>query len=177
MPPPASPRPAAARFAQACQEEGLVPVIQPDVVGGGREAASAAFLVTFAELWDYGVRLDDVVLAPAMVLPEGPPEAVAAQTLAALQCAVPGQVAGVAFLSRGQGPEEATGNLAAIGRFGAPWPLTFCSGGALAGPAVAAWRGRWVAAGQRALANRVACNVAALRGSYPRALRSSYVLA
>src|SRR5579875_1585786 len=175
------------RFARLCQDADIVPVVQPELLAEGprsREAISAALLVTLAELGDYGVRLDGVVLAPSMVLP-GPaapcsgPEAVADQTVAALRCAVPGPLAGVALLSGAQSPARATANLAAITRLGAPWPLTFCFGRALAGPAVTAWRGDTsrLTGGHRALANRVACNVAALQGSYAPALGPSYVLA
>ena len=104
---------------------------------------------------------------------------VAQQTLAALWCVVPEEVAGVAFLSGEQSPARATANLAAIRRLGAPWPVTFSFGRALVDPALAAWHGdpACVAAGQRALANRVACNVAALQGSYTSMLEPSYVLA
>jgi fructose-bisphosphate aldolase class I len=108
-----------------------------------------------------------------------PPEVVAARTVAALRCAVPENVAGIAFLSGGQGPAEATANLAAMQRLDAPWPLTFSFGRALVDPALSAWRGEpgRVPDGQRALANRVACNVAALQGSYRPALAGSYALA
>jgi fructose-bisphosphate aldolase class I len=92
---------------------------------------------------------------------------------------VPEEVAGVAFLSGGQSPARATANLAALRQLGPPWPVTFSFGRALADPALSAWHGdpACVAAGQRALANRVACNVAALQGSYAPVLEPSYVLA
>jgi fructose-bisphosphate aldolase, class I len=142
-------------------------------------------MVTFAELRDLEVDLAGVVLKPNMVLPgaDSPelasPEIVAEQTVAALAYVVPGEVAGVAFLSGGQSPARATANLAAIRRLGAPWPVTFSFGRALVDPALAAWHGdpACVTAGQRALANRIACNVAALAGSYTPALAPSYVLA
>ena len=107
------------------------------------------------------------------------PEIVAQQTLAALWCVVPEEVAGVAFLSGSQSPARATANLAALRRLSPPWPVTFSFGWALAEPALAAWHGdpACIAAGQRALANRVACNVAALQGHYTPALDPSYVLA
>jgi fructose-bisphosphate aldolase, class I len=172
---------ALAHFARLCHEEGVVPIVEPELLAEGaqarcREVTSAALLVTFAELSDYGVEPGLVVLKPNMVLP-GAPEAVAAQTVAALRCAVPERLGGVAFLAGGQSPAQATANLAAIRRHGGPWPLTFSFGRALTGPALAAWRGRQAPAGQRALANRVACNVAALLGSYTPALEPSYVLA
>jgi fructose-bisphosphate aldolase, class I len=107
------------------------------------------------------------------------PEVVARLTVAALRCVVPEEVAGVAFLAGGQSPARATASLAALRRLNPPWPITFSFGQALADPALAAWHGdpACVAAGQRALANRVACNVAALQGSYTPVLETSYILA
>jgi fructose-bisphosphate aldolase, class I len=107
------------------------------------------------------------------------PEVVARLTVAALRCVVPEEVAGVAFLAGGQSPARATSSLAALRRLNPPWPITFSFGQALADPALAAWHGdpACVAAGQRALANRVACNVAALQGSYTPVLETSYILA
>jgi fructose-bisphosphate aldolase, class I len=183
---------ALARYARLCQEAGLVPVVEPEVLMEGthgsarcRGVTSAAVMVTVTELADMGVALDGVVLKVNMVVPGADcpelasPEIVAQQTLAALWCAVPEEVAGVAFLSGGQSPARATANLAAIRRLGAPWPVTFSFGRALVDPALAAWHGdpACVGAGQRALANRVACNVAALQGSYASMLAPSYVLA
>ncbi len=183
---------ALARYARLCQEEGVIPIVEPEVLidgahgsARGREVTSAALMVTFAELQDYGVALDGVVLKPNMVVPGADvpelasPELVAQQTVAALRYVVPDQVAGIAFLSGAQSPARATANLAAIRRLGTPWPVTFSFGRALADPALAAWHGdpACSAAGQRALANRVACNVAALQGSYTPVLEPSYVLA
>ena len=181
---------ALARYALACQEEGIVPVVEVLTEGAhgptrGREVTQAALMVTVAELQDMGVALEGVVLKPSMVLPgaDGPevaaPEIVAQQTLAALWCVVPEEVAGVAFMSGGQSPVRATASLAALRRLDPPWPVTFSFGRALTDPALAAWHGdpACAAAGQRALANRVACNVAALQGSYAPVLESSYALA
>jgi len=181
---------ALARYALACQEEGIVPVVEVLTEGAhgptrGREVTQAALMVTVAELQDMGVALEGVVLKPSMVLPgaDGPevaaPEIVAQQTLAALWCVVPEEVAGVAFMSGGQSPVRATASLAALRRLDPPWPVTFSFGRALTDPALAAWHGdpACAAAGQRALANRVACNVAALQGSYTAVLEPSYVLA
>lgn len=178
---------ALARYALLCQEAGVVPVVEVRTggahgAGGGREVTSAALMVTVTELQDMGVALAGVVLTPAMVAP-GPeptsPEIVAQQTLAALWCVVPEEMAGVAFSSGGQSPDRATANLAALRRIGPPWPVSFSFGRALADPALAAWHGdpACVAAGQRALAHRVACNVAALQGTYTAVLEPGYVLA
>jgi len=175
---------AVARYARVCQEEGVVPVAEVVVpaTAGGREVTSAVLMVTVTELQDMGVNLDNVVLKANMVLPSGElasPEVVARLTVAALRCVVPEEVAGVAFLAGGQSPARATASLAALRRLGPPWPITFSFGRALADPALAAWHGdpACVAAGQRALANRVACNVAALQGSYSPVLETSYILA
>jgi len=79
---------------------------------------------------------------------------------------VPAALAGVAFSPGGQRPRQATANLAALQPPLHLWPLTFCFGRALTGPALAAWQGSRARAGQRALARRVAMNVAALEGRY-----------
>jgi fructose-bisphosphate aldolase class I len=95
------------------------------------------------------------------------PAEVAEATLGTLS-GMPATLAGVAFAAGGQRPERATEHLAAMQHIPHLWPLTFAFGRALTGPALAAWRGepsRW-AAGQRALAHRVAMNAAALSGRY-----------
>lgn len=180
------------RYASLCQEAGLVPVVEPEVLMDGAHtvdrcsAVTAAVLLSlFAELHDYGVDLTAVVLKPNMVMPGTaaaeplPPDAVAAQTVRTFGGLVPEHIAGIAFLSGGQGPAAATANLAALRRTPAPWPLTFSFGRALVDPALAAWRGdpERAAAGQRSLANRVACNLAALRGGYRPGDAHAYALA
>jgi fructose-bisphosphate aldolase, class I len=171
---------ALARYAVACQEAGLVPVVAPVVAPGGGHSLGAcetvtslALLEVMSELHSYGADLGGVVVQLAMVLPGAAsgattsPGEMAEATLGALN-GLPAAVAGVAFGSAGRRPEAATGYLAALQRLPSIWPLTFCFGRALADPALAAWQGdpgRW-AAGQRALARRVAMNVAALDGRY-----------
>ncbi len=171
---------ALARYAAACQEAGLVPVVEPEVLMAGDHSLSQCEAVTAlvllqvsSELQDYGVDFGAVVLKPNMVLAGGDsaeratPGQVAAATAAALG-ALPAALAGVAFLSGGQRPERATENLAALQQIPRLWPFTFSFGRALVDPALAAWRGERdrVAAGQRALARRVAMNVAALECRY-----------
>jgi fructose-bisphosphate aldolase class I len=183
---------ALARYAAACQEEGLVPIVEPEVLMDGAHTAarcadvtSAVLLGVFAELRDLEVALEAVVLKPNMAVPGGgsgeavTPGQVAAQTIRAMADVVPARTAGIAFLSGGQSPAAATANLAALCQAEAPWPLTFSFGRALVDPALAAWRGEpgRVADGQRALANRVACNVAALRGGYRPVDADRYALA
>ena len=171
---------ALARYAAACQDAGLVPVVAPEVLLDGRHTlghcetvTSMVLLAVMSELHEYGVDAEAVVLAPSMALPgagsgeqPGPAE-VAEATLGTL-AGVPVMLAGVAFGAGGQHPEQATEHLAALQRIPHLWPLTFSVGRALAGPALAAWRGEpgnW-RAGQRALARRVTMNAAALAGRY-----------
>jgi fructose-bisphosphate aldolase, class I len=168
------------RYAVACQDAGLVPIVEPAVLTGGphtlghcETVTSMVLLEVMSELHDYGVDFEGVVLKPNMTLPGGesgqypPPAEVAEATLGTLN-GVPATLAGVTFAASGQHPEEATENLAALQHIPHLWPLTFSFGRALTGPALAAWRGepgRWEAA-QRALSRRVSMNVAALTGRY-----------
>ncbi len=168
------------RYAAACQDAGLVPIVEPEVLMDGPHSLAQCATVTslvllevFSELRECGADLAAVVLKPNMVGPGREAAAlasadeVAEATLGAL-AGVPVTIAGVAFLSGGQRPERATENLAAMQRRPHIWPLTFSFGRALVDPALAAWQGepaRW-AAGQRALARRVSMNVAALAGRY-----------
>ena len=180
------------RYASLCHDAGLVPLVEPEVLTDGAHGAARCSAVTgavlfslFAELQDFEVDLAAVVLRANMVLPGTssgeslPPEAVAAQTVRTFGGLVPEEVAGIAFLSGGQSPGAATANLAALRRTTTPWPLTFSFGRALADPALAAWHGDPGRAGdgQRALANRVACNLAALRGGYRPEDATVYALA
>ncbi len=183
---------ALARYAALCQEAGVVPIVEPEVLMDGAHqvercaaVTAAVLLALFSELDEFGVALDAVVLKPNMVLPGTvsgqtlAPHEVAERTVGAFFRMVPEQVAGIAFLSGGQSPAAATANLAAMQAMTAPWPMTFSFGRALVDPALAAWRGEpaRVRDGQRALANRVACNLAALRGGYRPAEDSNYALA
>ncbi|HEY1821197.1 MAG TPA: class I fructose-bisphosphate aldolase [Trebonia sp.] len=180
------------RYASLCHEAGLVPIVEPEVLMDGTHSAeqcaavtAAVLLTLFAELQDYEIRLDAVVLKPNMILAGSDsgesttPADVASRTVGAFSSVVPGQVAGIAFLSGGQGTRAATANLAELQRVKAPWARTFSFGRALVDPALTAWRGDpgHVRDGQRALANRVACNLAALRGGYRPADADAYALA
>jgi len=190
------------RYAAACQHAGLVPVAQPEVraddspsLARFEAVTSVVLLEVLIALQDYGVALDGMILAPNMVgsqagQPAGPagptepagpagpaeptePADVAEATVAALAC-LPATLAGVAFCCGGQRPGQATANLAALQSPLVVWPLTFCFGAALTGPALSAWQGATadVRAGQRALADRVALNVAALERRYSPELDS-----
>jgi fructose-bisphosphate aldolase class I len=181
---------ALARYAALSQEAGIVPIVEPEVLMDGAHAidrcATASSLTlreVFAELLDAGVRLDAIVLKTNMVLPgtdsgrAAVPEEVARSTMATLYSEVPVGTAGIAFLSGGQSAVQATANLAALRCLQAPWPLTYSFGRALVDPALAEWRGDpdRVTAGRRALAHRVRCNTAALRGGYTEDVEAEHV--
>lgn len=168
------------RYAAACQEAGLVPVVEPEVLLAGPHSlghcetvTSLVLLEVMSELRDYGVAFEAMILKPSMTLPGSESAAAVsaaeiAEASVATLSGLPVTLAGVAFLSGGQRPEQATENLAAMQRLPHVWPLTFSFGRALVEPALAAWHGDpacW-AAGQRALARRVSMNVAALNCRY-----------
>ncbi len=174
---------ALARYAALCQEAGLVPVVEPEVlmdgghpIGRCAEVTHAVLRAVFDALDIQGVALEGIVLKPNMVLPgldcpeQVPVGAVAEATLAVLRRTVPAAVAGIAFLSGGQDAVLASARLNAMNVAGgrSPWPLVFSFGRALQGPALAAWRGEAanVPAAQDALIRRAECNAAAARGEY-----------
>lgn len=168
---------ALARYAALCQENWCVPIVEPEVLMDGGHTIERCAEVTrdtlqtvMAELEQAGVDLAGAVLKPNMVVPgktsgqQASPEEVAEQTVSVLRAALPDSLAGVAFLSGGQSPEQATANLAAMQKHDTPWPLTFSFGRALVDPALKAWHGdsSLVEAGQQALFSRVEPNSAAL---------------
>jgi fructose-bisphosphate aldolase, class I len=173
---------ALARYAALCQEAGLVPIVEPEVLMDGdhsiercEEVTEAVLQRTFSELVAHRVLLEGVVLKPNMVLPgKGCPqqasvEDVAEATLHCLARSVPAAVPGIAFLSGGQGPEPATARLNEMNRRGtSPWGLSFSFGRALMDPALQAWKGdpANVEAAQAALRHRCALNGAARAGQY-----------
>jgi fructose-bisphosphate aldolase class I len=168
---------ALARYAAACQEAGIVPIVEPEVLMDGTHSIERCAEVTAAvqaavreELELLNVDLAGIVLKPNMIIEgngnaeQSTPEQVAAATVEVLK-AWPAELAGVAFLSGGQSPERATANLEAMQSIKTPWPLTFSFGRALVDPALAAWVGKddQIADGQNALAERVSANAAAVR--------------
>jgi fructose-bisphosphate aldolase class I len=178
-----------ARYAVACQEAGIVPIVEPEVLMEGAHGIDRCAEVTlrtlgivFTELQRAGVDLRGIVLKPNMVVPgnqsgeTADPVVVAARTVAVLERTVPAEVPGIAFLSGGQPPHVASANLAAMQVLETPWPLTFSFGRALVDPALKAWAGRpeAVVDGQNALRSRVLCNVEALSGHYDAETEQRY---
>jgi fructose-bisphosphate aldolase class I len=174
---------ALARYARSCQEAGIVPIVEPEVLMDGTHdvwrcaAATAAALMNLTRaLTDAGVDPAGTVLKPNMVVPgnasgqESTPAEVARMTVDTLRAACPDDLAGVAFLSGGQSPEQASANLEAMQQIDTPWPLTFSFGRALVSPALLTWRGdaAQVEAGQSALWTHVERNASVLVGAGPR---------
>ncbi len=173
---------ALARYAALCQEGGLVPIVEPEVLMDGDHSIERCFEVTeithhevFAQLHQQGVLLEGMVLKPNMVIAakgaarQADVAEVAEQTIRLLRRTVPGAVPGIAFLSGGQSAEVATQHLNAMNGLGPqPWRLTFSYGRALQDPPLNAWKGDGanVDAGQQALALRARLNSAACQGSY-----------
>ncbi|MHB8680871.1 MAG: class I fructose-bisphosphate aldolase [Acidimicrobiales bacterium] len=171
-----------ARYASLCQEAGLVPIVEPEVLMDGEHSLERCRLVTretqhrvFEALHTFDVRLDEMLLKPNMVLSgkdsahQAAVEEVADATLACLKETVPPAVPGIVFLSGGQSPELATAHLNALHTRGPlPWEVSFSFARALQDPALAVWRGDPARRdqAQAALLHRVRCNAAARQGQY-----------
>ena len=178
---------ALARYAALCQETGMVPMVEPEVLMEGVHTMTHCATVTervlhavFAQLLEQGVLLEGIVLKPNMVLPglacsqqEGA-SVIAETTLRCLLRTVPAAVPAIAFLSGGQTPEQASERLNAMhtGCATLPWALTFSFSRAIQQPALAMWRGQDanVAAAQRVLVHHANCNGAARDGRYSAAM-------
>jgi len=172
---------ALARYSAHCQNAGLTPIVEPEVLMDGEHDIERCGEVTefvlhrvFAALNEARVFLEGMVLKPNMVIPgkknghHAHPEQVAEATLRVLRRSVPSAVPGVAFLSGGQGDVEATANLDAINHIGGPWSLTFSYGRALQAPALKSWAGKPenVKAAQAAFTHRARMNALAQRGQW-----------
>ncbi len=173
---------ALARYAALCQEEGIVPIVEPEVLMDGdhdihlcERVTSQVLRKTFEQLAEHRVLLEGVILKPNMVLPgtkSTTPATVAEIAEITLRCllnTVPSAVPGICFLSGGQSPEEATINLNAMNTMGRhPWELSFSYGRALQAPVLEAWGGsaKNVIPAQHALAVRARYNGAARDGKY-----------
>jgi fructose-bisphosphate aldolase class I len=177
---------ALARYAALCQEAGLIPIVEPEVLMDGAHGTERCEAVTsrvlervFAELDAHGVLFEGMLLKPNMVIPgkKCPQQAsvpeVAEATVRCMRRYVPAAVPGIVFLSGGQSPEDATDHLNAMNAMGEhPWQLSFSYGRALQEPVLSTWRGREenVAAAQRAFYKRCQLNGLAREGIYSRAM-------
>ncbi len=177
---------ALARYAALCQDEGIVPIVEPEVLMDGDHDIDRCYAVTewtlktvFEQLYDQRVALEGMVLKPNMVISgkkaknRAGVEEVAEKTVHVLKARVPAAVPGIAFLSGGQSDEEATAHLDAINRIGGcPWALTFSYGRALQAAPQHAWAGKAenVAAAQRAFAHRAMMNSLAAKGQWKQDL-------
>jgi fructose-bisphosphate aldolase class I len=171
------------RYAALCQEQHLVPIVEPEVLMDGEhsierceEVTGAVLHAVFGALREQGVVLEGMLLKPNMVVPgkeSSCPASIQEVAISTLRCFrrhVPVAVPGIVFLSGGQEERVATAHLNAINQLpGAkPWTISFSYGRALQDPALEAWHGRAgnLMAAQRALCHRAQCNSAASRGAY-----------
>jgi len=178
-----------ARYAALCQEQGLVPIVEPEVLMDGDHTLATAARVTeevlhvvFDALHRQRVTLEYIVLKPNMVVPgvtcpeQAAPEQIAQATVACLRRTVPAAVPGIHFLSGGQGQVAATANLNAMNALleKQPWALSFSYGRALQAPALTAWRGESAnkTIAQRALYRRASLISAAREGKYTAAMEN-----
>lgn len=183
---------ALARYAALCQEAGIVPIVEPEVLMDGEHSThdiDTCYTVTewtlkevFQELYYANVKLEGIVLKPNMVIAgqKCPTQASAAEvaekTVRCLKACVPSAVPGIAFLSGGQSDEQATENLSLMNAMGGlPWALTFSYGRALQAAALKAWGGKTenVAAAQRAFTHRARMNGLAALGKWDRGLEKA----
>jgi fructose-bisphosphate aldolase class I len=173
---------ALARYAALCQEQDLVPIVEPEVLMDGDHGIDRCYEVTewvlksvYRELYYADVQLEGTVLKPNMVVPgkksaaRASVEEVAEKTLRVLKACVPPAVPGIAFLSGGQSDVEATAHLDAMNKIGnVPWKLTFSYGRALQAAPQKAWAGKAenVSAAQAAFTHRAAMNGLATMGKW-----------
>jgi fructose-bisphosphate aldolase class I len=175
---------ALARYAALAQENGIVPIVEPEVLMDGDHDIDACEKVTgwvlqevFSQLYYAGVALEGMILKPNMIVPgkkapkQNSMEEVAERTVKLLKRHVPSAVPGIAFLSGGQSDEEATAHLSAMNAIGGlPWALTFSYGRALQAAPQAAWAGKPenVAKAQGAFAHRALMNSLAATGKWTK---------
>jgi fructose-bisphosphate aldolase class I len=175
---------ALARYAAICQEAGIVPIVEPEVIMDGSHDIDRCEQVTertlnavYDALYLNKVMLEGSILKPSMVISgstcakQANVDEVAERTVRVLKRTVPSAVAGIVFLSGGQSDELATAHLNAMNRTfqgQLPWPVSFSYGRALQAPSLKAWKGNTanVAAGQAALLHRSRLNSLACAGKY-----------
>ena len=179
---------ALARYAALCQEQDIVPIVEPEVLMDGAhsiercaEVTESVLQVVFRELFEHRIDFEGMVLKPNMVISgkkasnRASPEQVAEATVRCLKRHVPPAVAGIAFLSGGQSPTEATLHLSLMNKLGPlPWPLTFSYGRALQDTALTTWSGQSgnVGAAQHELVRRLKLNGLATTGEYALKMES-----
>ena len=182
---------ALARYAALCQEQGIVPIVEPEVLMDGAHTIEVCYDVTcrtlelvFAALFRARIALEGLVLKPNMVIAgkkcaqQASAEKIAELTLRCFRAHVPAAVPGIVFLSGGQGEQEATRNLNAMNALGKqPWELSFSYGRALQQSVLDAWRGnpKNKEAAQQAYLQRAKLNGAARNGSYTPAMEKELV--
>jgi len=175
---------ALARYAALAQENGIVPIVEPELLMDGDHTIERCEGVTewilkevFQELYYAGVKLEGMILKPNMIVPgmkcpkQNSVEEVAERTVKVLKRCCPAAVPGIAFLSGGQSDEDATAHLDAMNKIGGlPWALTFSYGRALQAAPQKAWSGKAenVAAGQKAFAHRALMNSQAALGKWSK---------
>ena len=175
---------ALARYAALCQENGIVPIVEPEILMDGSHTVEDSFVVTeevlhsvFYELYGQNVLLEGMVLKPNMVLSgykcseQASVDDVAEMTVTVLKRCVPSAVPGIAFLSGGQSNEDATAHLNSMNRIlgnSSPWNLTYSYGRALQASALDTWSGKEenVPAAQDAFYKRAKLNSLATKGDY-----------
>ena len=177
---------ALARYAALCQEQGLVPMVEPEVIMDGSHDIETCYEVTevtlrslFGSLYEHSVMLEGTILKASMVLPgttsgeNATVEEVAAATLHVLKSAVPATLPGIVFLSGGQSDEDATAHLDAMNKMGPhPWPLSFSYGRAMQSAALKLWSqdiARNIAQAQETVYARARDNGLAALGQWKRA--------
>lgn len=174
------------RYAALCQEAGIVPIVEPEVLMGGHHNVARCHEVTetvlnslFTELYEQGVKLEGTILKPNMVVAgkkctlQPSREEIAERTIKVLKDTVPAAVPGIAFLSGGQDNEEATRNLDMMNKIGGfPWKLTYSYGRALQQSALFAWKGKAenYDAAQAAFNHRAKMNGLASKGEWTEEL-------
>jgi len=175
-----------ARYAALCQEEGIVPIVEPEVLMDGDHDIDRCYKITewtlntvFEQLYYQRVALEGMVLKPNMAIAgkkcakQASVEEVAEKTVRLLKSCVPAAVPGIAFLSGGQSDADATAHLDAMNKIGGlPWKLTFSYGRALQAAPQKAWSGKPenVAAAQRAFTHRAMMNGLAALGQWKQDL-------
>ena len=181
---------ALARYASHCQKNGIVPIVEPEILMDGTHSIEDSFFVSeevlhtvFYELYGQNVELEGMVLKPNMVLSgyncpdQASVEQVAELTVTLFKRSVPSAVPGIAFLSGGQSDEHATAHLNAMNQLigdNSPWNLTFSYGRALQAPALKTWAGKDenISDAQEAFYKRAKLNSLATKGDYSEGMES-----